>query len=99
MSTLFWLHKVTSIIFSSSPKYKEDLAKSKSEKKLPKVEVTEAFMPDDTLTDSNSNWGVVNVDRAEEPSVEQQQRITSRAPSQYSESKALLFETVVLKLH
>jgi hypothetical protein len=74
-------------LFGSSPKYKEDLAKSKSEKKFARVETTETFMPDDvTLTDSNSNWGVVNMDRVEDGTADSHTRVFSRAPSQYCEA-------------
>lgn len=57
--------------FLSSPQYRDMLTKSRAEKrqvKEPKLsDGGEAFMPDDcSVTDTNSTWGVVNVDSTDD---------------------------------
>jgi len=56
-------------MISSSPQYREMLAKSRAEKRTARearLTEGEAFMPDDrSVAESTSTWGVVNVDASE----------------------------------
>ncbi|KAL5478589.1 MDM12_4 [Sanghuangporus weigelae] len=66
----------------NSPQYREMLAKSKAEKRLvkePRVsDGEEAFMPDDcSVTDTNSTWGVVNVDSGDDANPTEDLRVPS----------------------
>jgi 1-phosphatidylinositol-3-phosphate 5-kinase len=69
-------------LLSSSPQYREMLAKSRAEKRTAKepklTEGGEAFMPDDrSVTESVSTWGVVNVESVELPDPMEELRVPS----------------------
>lgn len=95
----------TSIIAMTlnSPQYREMLTKSRAEKRVvkePKLsDGGEAFMPDDcSTTDSNSTWGVVNVDSSDETNPTDDLRIaSSKLPWAFSfESGGLTITCTIL---
>ena len=60
-------HHAPVLNICSSPQYRDLLAKSRADKRLGQLKLadgtSEAFMPDDqSVAESTSTWGVVNVD-------------------------------------